>query len=95
VARLLIRLAPFFEAGSFYGLDELTHVHVHPAKPAEVVNCFNLEDYAIEREVEFVPEKFSLDAKLSYQIKGVRAARRLTTPSRRKSRITSHSLLLF
>jgi len=68
-----IRLAPLFRAGSFHGLDGLTDAHVHPAKPAAVVNCFNLEDYAIEREVEFVPEKFSLDVKLSYQFKGVRA----------------------
>jgi hypothetical protein len=35
-----------------------------------VVNCFNLDDHVTEREVEFNPEKFGLDAKRSYRIKG-------------------------
>jgi hypothetical protein len=79
-----IRLAPCFKAGRFYGMDELTHLHVHPTKPAAVMNCFNLENHAVEREVEFIPQKFALDPKLSYQIKGV--------PSRKTA--NGHTLLL-
>jgi hypothetical protein len=68
-----LRLAPFFKTGRFYGLDEMTHLHVHPAKPAAVINCFNLETHAVEREVEFIPEKYGLNGERSYQFKGVRS----------------------
>ncbi len=61
----------FFKAGTFYGLDERVHVHVDPSDPAAVINCFNLEDHAIEREVEFIPGRFGLDANRSYSITGV------------------------
>ena len=65
------KLESFFKAGRFYGLGETVHVHVHPTEPAAVINCFNLEDRPIEQEVEFVPQRFGLDAKRSYGITGV------------------------
>ena len=46
------RLKPFFASGTFYGIDEVTHLHRHPALPGAVVNCFNLEAKAVERQVE-------------------------------------------
>jgi hypothetical protein len=68
-----LRLAPFFKAGSFYGLDEMTHLHVHPTKPAAIVNCFNLENRQVDRVLEFVPRKFGLDPTRSYRFNGLAA----------------------
>jgi hypothetical protein len=67
------RLAPFFKAGTFYGVDETVHVHIHPSEQAAVINCFNLEDRPLQREVEFSPHKFGLDAKRPYTVTGVPA----------------------
>jgi hypothetical protein len=61
-----VRLAPFFKAGSFYGIDEMTHVHVHPTRPAAVINCFNLENQQVDRTIEFTARKFGLDPTRSY-----------------------------
>jgi hypothetical protein len=65
-----LRLASFFKAGRFYGLSEMTHLHVHRANSAAVVNCFNLEDHLVDRQFDFVPERFGLDGQRSYQCKG-------------------------
>ncbi|MEN6535185.1 MAG: hypothetical protein ABFD89_16090, partial [Bryobacteraceae bacterium] len=54
------RLKPFFTAGTFYGIDEMTHVHRHPAEPKLVVNCFNLEKEPVTRTVEFDNARFDL-----------------------------------
>jgi hypothetical protein len=67
------RLDAFFKAGTFFGIDELAHVHVHPAQSAAVVNCFNLEDLPRQRELEFVPERYGLHPKRSYKVQGVPA----------------------
>lgn len=64
------RLKPFFSAGTFYGIDELTHVHRHPTDQAAVINCFNLEEKSASREVRFEPVNFGLDAKLPYKVVG-------------------------
>jgi hypothetical protein len=69
------RLEPFFKAGTFYGLDELDHLHVHPSGSAAVVNCFNLEDQPVRRKVEIAPAKFGLDANRRCEIKGGTARR--------------------
>jgi len=68
-----LRLAPFFKAGCFYGLDEMTHLHVHPTESAAVVNCFNLEDRQVARVIEFIPQKFNLDPTRSYLFNGLAA----------------------
>jgi hypothetical protein len=68
------RLETFFKAGTFYGLDEMVHVHVHPSEPAAVINCFNLEDHAAKRRIELHPRKLGLEAG-PYQIKGGTAQR--------------------
>jgi uncharacterized protein YciI len=54
------RLKPFFAAGTFYGIDEQTHVHRHPSESRAVINCFNLEDRAVMRGLEFEPARFGL-----------------------------------
>ncbi|MFH1007438.1 MAG: hypothetical protein V1800_08055 [Candidatus Latescibacterota bacterium] len=68
------RLKPFFAAGTFYGIDELTHVHRHPTEPAVVINCFNLEDHPEKRQFEFAPARFGLDD-CAYEFKGAQARR--------------------
>jgi len=67
------RLQDFFKAGTFYGLDEMLHLHVHPAEPAAVINCFNLEDHAVTRRIELRPRQVGLEAMASYQVKGAMA----------------------
>lgn len=62
------RLKPFFTAGTFYGVDETIHVHIHPTETAAVVNCFNLGETAATREVEFRPERYGLDPKRSFRV---------------------------
>ena len=67
------RLESFFKGGIFYGLDEMVHVHVHPTEPAAVINCFNLEDRAVNRRIEFDPRKVGLETRKPYRIKGATA----------------------
>jgi hypothetical protein len=64
------RLESFFKAGTFYGIDETAHVHVHPTEPAAVINCFNLEDHDVTRRLEFDPRRYGLDAQASYETAG-------------------------
>jgi len=54
------RLKPFFARGTFYGVDELTHVHRHPTEARLVVNCFNLEKEPVTRTVEFDCARFGM-----------------------------------
>ena len=74
------RLKPCFAAGTFYGLDEMTHLHRHPTQSSAVINCFNLEDHPIERDIEFDPARFGLDPLREYKVQGAespgRGARR-------------------
>ena len=67
------RLEPSFKRGTFCGIDELAHVHIHPSQPAAVINCFNLEDRSRQRELEFVPERCGLDPSRNYKVQGVPA----------------------
>ena len=69
------RLKPFFAAGTFYGIDETTHLHRHPSQSAAVINCFNLDDHSAARQIEFEPARFGLDPKKEYDIKGAPARR--------------------
>jgi hypothetical protein len=69
------RLDAFYKAGTFYGIDETVHVHVHPTESAAVINCFNLEEQPIRRTIEIVPEKFGLRAGREYAITGAAARR--------------------
>jgi hypothetical protein len=69
------RLETFFKAGTFYGLDEMVHVHTHPSEMAAVINCFNLEDRAAQRRIEIAPRQIGLDENARYEIAGVAAER--------------------
>lgn len=64
------RLKPYFAAGTFYGIDELTHVHRHPTDESAVINCFNLDARELSRDFEFHPDRFGLKAGRTYDIKG-------------------------
>jgi hypothetical protein len=69
------RLEPFFKRGSFYGVDEMVHVHVHPTESAAVINCFNLEDKPVTRRLEFAPSRFGLDHSKQYKVTGASVSR--------------------
>jgi hypothetical protein len=45
-------LKDLYTRGEFYGIDELTHIHVLPECGRCVLNAFNLTDVAVSREVE-------------------------------------------
>jgi hypothetical protein len=64
------RLKPFYSAGTFYGIDELTHVHRHPTLNAAVVNCFNLETSPMNKKISFEPERFGLKPGRHYELRG-------------------------
>jgi hypothetical protein len=69
------RLEAFYKAGTFYGLDEMVHVHVHPTESAAVINCFNLKDEPVRRTVALDLGKCGMDANHNYKIKGTDARR--------------------
>ncbi|MEO6964524.1 MAG: hypothetical protein ABI076_01335, partial [Acidobacteriaceae bacterium] len=61
------RLKPYFAVGAFYGMDEQTHVHTDREGKSAVMNCFNLEDHPIEREIRFEPARLGLLHNKIYQ----------------------------
>jgi hypothetical protein len=69
-------LDTFFKAGKFYGLGETVHVHVHPSRPAAVINVFNLENQPATRHIEFAPAQIGLEGSKEYQVVGATASRR-------------------
>ena len=69
------RLAPFFKAGKFYGIDEMVHVHVQPTESTAVINCFNLESQPAVRRLEFRPSRFGLDGAREYRVTGAASRR--------------------
>ncbi len=64
------RLKRYFASGSFYGIDELTHVHSDHEGKSAVMNCFNLDAQPIEREVSFEPARLGLSPSKTYQFSG-------------------------
>ena len=70
------RLKPYFASGVFRGIDEQTHVHVDPAGKGAVMNCFNLDDSDVEREIRFDPARMGLASDKSYQFSGASAFER-------------------
>jgi len=64
------RLKPFFAAGTFWGIDELTHLHRHPRDKSAVINCFNLEDRSVTRTVSIDLARFGLDPAREYSVTG-------------------------
>lgn len=45
-------LRDLYTSGTFYGLDELTHIHVIPEEGRGVVNAFNLTDKPMSKKIE-------------------------------------------
>lgn len=64
------RLKPHFSAGTFYGIDESTHVHRHPTEATAIINCFNLDATPIEKKIDFEPGRFELPADKNYKFRG-------------------------
>ena len=48
-------LKDLYARGTFYGIDEITHLHVLPEEGRCVVNAYNLTDAPISRQVEIKP----------------------------------------
>lgn len=71
------RLKPYFASGVFYGIDEETHVHSAPDGNSAVINCFNLSDQPVERELRFEPGRFGLSAKNQFRFSGDAPFRRV------------------
>jgi hypothetical protein len=64
------RLKPYFASGVFYGIDEQTHVHSSPDGKSAVMNCFNLADAPVEREIRFDAKGFGLSPDKFYEFSG-------------------------
>jgi hypothetical protein len=64
------RLKHYFASGVFYGIDEQTHVHTARDGKSAVMNCFNLDDYPVEREIRFDPKRLGLSSDKSYEFSG-------------------------
>jgi hypothetical protein len=60
-------LKSYFTDGAFYGIDELTHVHVNASTTGAVINCFNLKDHPEARTIRFSPRDYGLDPTGLYQ----------------------------
>jgi hypothetical protein len=65
-----LRLKRHFASGVFFGIDEQTHVHCHSNKTSAVINCFNLEDHPVEREIRFDPAQFGLAPSETWRFSG-------------------------
>jgi len=64
------RLKHYFASGAFYGIDEQTHVHSGRDGKSAIMNCFNLDDHPVEREIRFDPKRFGLSQDRSYEFSG-------------------------
>jgi hypothetical protein len=64
------RLKHYFASGVFYGIDEQTHIHSAGDGKSAVMNCFNLDDHLVEREIRFDPKRFGLSPDKSYEFSG-------------------------
>jgi hypothetical protein len=51
--RTYLSLKRFYTQGIFYGLDETVHCHTLPDLRECVMNCFNLDDMPVNKEVRF------------------------------------------
>lgn len=60
------RLKAYFTHGRFYGIDELTHVHVNADTTDAVINCFNLKELPETRTLRFAPRDYGLDSTKPY-----------------------------
>lgn len=69
------KLEPFFKSGTFYGLGETVHVHVHPVEDTAVINVFNLENHAETRHVDFTPARIGLKGSREYNVVGAKLNR--------------------
>ena len=64
-----LSLKRFYTQGVFYGLDETIHCHTLPDLGECVINCFNLEDKLVQKEVRFQLKEIGLPAD-AVQIEG-------------------------
>ena len=55
-------LKRFYAQGVFYGLDETVHCHTLPDLGQCIINCFNIDDKPVKKEVRFHPSDIGLPA---------------------------------
>ena len=53
-------LKRFYTQGVFYGLDETVHAHTLPDLRESVINCFNLGEKPVHKQVQFRPADVGL-----------------------------------
>jgi hypothetical protein len=68
--RTYLRLKSYFASGVFFGVDEQTHVHCNRDRRSAVINCFNLGERSVEREISFDPSKFGLSPSEAWHFNG-------------------------
>lgn len=64
---LYLSLKGLYTRGKFYGIDELTHLHVLPEEGRGVLNAFNLTEEHVSREVGLNLPDFGLPADVSVE----------------------------
>jgi hypothetical protein len=84
------RLKPYFVSGTFYGIDEQTHVHSAPDRRSAVINCFNLDVTDSEREIDFQPAKLGLLPEKDYHFSNGNFSRSSLQSYRGRVRIPAH-----
>lgn len=65
--REYLSLKDLYTRGQFYGIDELTHLHVLPEDGRCVLNAYNLTDTAVSRSVEIRPGELGLLGDITVQ----------------------------
>ena len=60
--RTYLSLKRFYAQGVFYGLDETIHCHTLPDLGQSVVNCFNIDDKPVKKQVQFRLSEIGLRA---------------------------------
>ncbi|MFQ3550007.1 MAG: hypothetical protein SNJ70_09690, partial [Armatimonadota bacterium] len=55
-----LKLKDLYTRGTFYGLDELTHIHTLPDIGRAVINAYNLTDATVSRDIEIVLSEIGL-----------------------------------
>jgi hypothetical protein len=67
-----MRLKPFYVRGTFYGIDELTHVHTLAEENSSVINCFNLDKKPLNKEMVCYLSDLGLKPAAKWEVTGTR-----------------------
>jgi hypothetical protein len=68
--KLYLKSKPLFVGGAFFGLNELTHLHASRDGESAVINCFNLENHTVQRNITIDPANVRLSVNKSFSFTG-------------------------